>query len=111
MHQVGEEGRHRKGWAGGVLCVSGEGRAENGLWEEEKWVPAQERQMDRQLCTHAHPHLRLLWHCLPEGAVCFHGDTKLLSRAADPLLLGSVRLKKKPSMLKHKGTWGITKQV
>lgn len=36
---------------------------------------------------------------------CFHGDTKLLSRVADPLLLGSGKLKKNPSMLKQ-GTWG-----
>lgn len=54
------EGRYRKGRAGGVLCVSGGGRAGNGLWEEEQQVPAQERQMDRQICTHTHPHLRLL---------------------------------------------------
>lgn len=61
--------------------------------------------MDRQICTHA-------YSSTPEASVtllarrsCFHGDTKLLSRVADPLLLGSGKLKKTPSMLKQ-GTWG-----
>lgn len=102
MAQVREEGRHRKGWAdGGLTLFVGEGEQRKDFGEEEQCSGKTDGQTDMH--TYSSP---------PEASVtllarrsCFHGDTKLLSRVADPLLLGSGKLKKNPSMLKQ-WAWG-----